>query len=318
MLKKIMLIGLLTACLSGHAQITASPLALRDAAAWKVPDPKTTAINAATMAGVRIVAVGVRGAILLSDNNGVIWHQAAEVAAGSTLTSVSFVDAKNGWAAGHNGVILNTMDGGLTWKRQHWDATVDQPVFSIKFTDLNHGVAVGLWSLLLKTEDGGRTWQRVTLPTPPEGARTDLNFLQVFGRGPNLFIAAEGGWILKSGDGGSSWTYQNVGTKASLWAGAADGGRVLVGGLMGKVFESSDSGQTWRAVDAGMKSSVTAIHIQGGLTMLVGLDGNVSRSSDGGATYKYEQRPDRTALTDAVYTANNVWKMFSSDGVVNP
>src|SRR5262245_22418057 len=36
----------------------------------------------------------------------------------ATLRAVHFIDAKEGWAVGDEGVILHTIDGGQTWDRQ--------------------------------------------------------------------------------------------------------------------------------------------------------------------------------------------------------
>ena len=66
--------------------------------------------------GTHLVAVGEGGYILYSDN-GQEWIQ-AQVPASVTLTAVSFPTSEKGWAVGHDGVILNTVDGGRTWIKQ--------------------------------------------------------------------------------------------------------------------------------------------------------------------------------------------------------
>src|SRR5438105_15907171 len=58
-------------------------------------------------AGDRLVAMGERGLVVLSDDGGRQWRQ-ARVPVSVTLTSASFVDARNGWTAGHSRVGLNT------------------------------------------------------------------------------------------------------------------------------------------------------------------------------------------------------------------
>ncbi len=54
---------------------------------------------------------GERGIVLLSDDAGVSWRQ-AKVPVSVSLTAVQFVDAEQGWAVGHLGVVLHTQDGG--------------------------------------------------------------------------------------------------------------------------------------------------------------------------------------------------------------
>jgi photosystem II stability/assembly factor-like uncharacterized protein len=86
-------------------------------AALLTPKALAAAMLAVTRAGERLVAVGERGTVLLSDDHGASWKQAA-VPVQVTLASVCFADAKTGWAAGHLGVILRSDDAGATWQKQ--------------------------------------------------------------------------------------------------------------------------------------------------------------------------------------------------------
>src|SRR5438445_3138452 len=79
-----------------------------------VREPQRAVYLAATRAGERIVAVGERGLIAVSDDGGGHWRQVS-VPVSATLTGVQFVSAKVGWAVGHYGVVLGTRDGGETW-----------------------------------------------------------------------------------------------------------------------------------------------------------------------------------------------------------
>jgi photosystem II stability/assembly factor-like uncharacterized protein len=62
-------------------------------------------------AGKRLVAVGDRGHILYSDDQGSTWTQ-AKVPTRQLLTAVFFIDDKQGWAVGHDAQILSSSDGG--------------------------------------------------------------------------------------------------------------------------------------------------------------------------------------------------------------
>src|SRR6185295_6805846 len=63
-------------------------------------------------AGSRLVAVGERGHVMLSDDEGATWRQAKSVPTRDMLTAVFFADGEYGWAVGHDETILNTVDGG--------------------------------------------------------------------------------------------------------------------------------------------------------------------------------------------------------------
>src|SRR5690606_11985141 len=68
-------------------------------------------------AGNRLVAVGQRGHIVYSDDEGQTWHQGS-VPVSTTLTAVQFPTPTKGWAVGHGGVILHSADAGQTWEKQ--------------------------------------------------------------------------------------------------------------------------------------------------------------------------------------------------------
>ena len=89
-----------------------SPRALPSA-----PTPARSRTSAADPGSSRVIAVGDRGYIVLSDDNGRTWRRAKSPAA-PLLTAVEFLDANNGWAVGHDSVILATADGGETWVQQ--------------------------------------------------------------------------------------------------------------------------------------------------------------------------------------------------------
>ncbi|MBU6257131.1 MAG: glycosyl hydrolase [Burkholderiales bacterium] len=272
----------------------------------------------AALAGRRIVAVGDHGIVLLSDDDGASYRQARAVPVNSTLTAVSFVDAKQGWAVGQWGVILHTADGGETWKLQTYDVSVDQPLFSVYFADALHGWAVGLWSKLLSTADGGKTWNQLTVPPPPGGGRADKNLFAIF-PGPHgeLFVAAEHGYVLHSVDGGANWNYLETGYKGTFWTGItlADG-TVIVGGLRGTIYRSVDDGRSWQPSATGTRNSITGIAAVPRRIVACGLDGTVLESNDGGVTFKATQRDDRVALTAVVATATDHLKLFSKQGPI--
>jgi photosystem II stability/assembly factor-like uncharacterized protein len=166
-----------------------------------------------------IVAVGERGVVLLSDDSGKTFRQARSVPVSSTLTGVSFVDRERGWAVGQWGVVLRTLDAGETWSIQRWDTSVDQPLFSVYFKNANEGFAVGLWSLMLHTADGGATWSTVQLPPPPGAKKADRNLYRIFADAKgDLFVTCEQGRVMRSSDGGVTWTYVETGYTGSLTA----------------------------------------------------------------------------------------------------
>ena len=309
----------LAACLAGPAAQAQEPgNAPRLKPATQVAHAGTAALLGATRAGDRLVAVGDHGVVMLSDDGGQTWRQAKAVPVDSTLTSVSFADARQGWAAGHWGVILHTEDGGESWVVQRSATGEDRPLFALHMFDATHGVAVGLWSLVLVTEDGGKSWNPVTL-APPEGARkADLNLLGLFATGQGvLYATAEKGMLLRSTDQGRHWRYLSTGYQGSFWSGVAlADGTLLAAGLRGSLYRSTDEGKSWGRIDSHSGSSITQLLVQGTQVAGVGLDGLRLQSQDGGASFKAEVRPDHLGLTAAVVNAQGRVVLLSRQGLV--
>lgn len=76
--------------------------------------------------------------------------------------SVSFATPQSGWAAGWNGAVLHTEDGGSHWQVQPI-AGAAKLLHLVSFATPKSGWAVG-WGTILYTEDGGVTngFQKMT------------------------------------------------------------------------------------------------------------------------------------------------------------
>ncbi|PWB61063.1 MAG: glycosyl hydrolase [Deltaproteobacteria bacterium] len=295
----------------------AAPVSLKLQPAEITPAATKAMMLSTARAGKRMVAVGDRGIVLLSDDDGGTFRQAKSVPVRSTLTAVCFADERTGWAVGHWGIVLRTDDAGENWKVQRSDTSVDQPLFSVYFRDKDQGWAVGLWSLMVTTRDGGKTWNRVRLPASPGGRKADRNLLKIFSsRIGTLLVAAEQGVVLRSIDG-ENWTVVDTGYKGSFWTGIAlSNGTLMVGGLRGTIYRSADEGRTWRESKTDLKSSITDIAEAGGKIIAVGLDGVILESDNGGATFKGTQRGDRLPFTALAISNNGRLVKFSKQGIV--
>lgn len=108
--------------------------------------------------GKRIIAVGDRGYIVYSDNDGESWQRAKTPLGLALLNSVYFSDANTVWAVGHDSVILKSTDQGKEWTQVYSSAKDQRPLMDILFVDANHGFAVGAYGAFLETLDAGKTW----------------------------------------------------------------------------------------------------------------------------------------------------------------
>jgi photosystem II stability/assembly factor-like uncharacterized protein len=299
--------------LAGTADHTAATAATWPAAATFNPVDKMPVI-AATRAGGRIVAVGDYGGVLLSDD-GRHYRQASAVPTRAVLTSVFFLDAQHGWAAGHDGTVLATGDAGEHWQVLRAEPGKERALMSVWFENLQHGLAVGQFGLALETDDGGKTWRERTLVDNREQAERHLMALFAGSQG-QLFVAAESGGVFRSTDSGRSWSLVQTDNKGSFWAGLAlRDGSLLMAGLRGHLYRSTDGGLHWLEVPSGTQQSLTAIAELGdGQVQVVGLSGSVLISTDHGASFKAQQRQDRVNLT-AIVPGSTAAVLFSLGGL---
>ena len=199
-------------------------------------------------AGKRLVAVGDRGHILYSDDQGTSWAQ-AKVPTRALLTSVFFVDDKHGWAVGHDAQILASEDGGVTWTKQFEDLKRESPLLDVWFKDVNSGFAVGAYGALLETTDGGKHWEDVSDRMDNED-QYHLNAIAAV-KDSGLFIVGEQGSMFRSADWGQTWEKLEGPYEGSLFGvmGTAQPSTLLVYGLRGNLYRSTDFGSNWEQVE---------------------------------------------------------------------
>lgn len=293
----------------------AMPAALQQPA-MQSPKSLNAAMLAVTRAGKRLVAVGERGIILLSDDGGNSWQQ-AQAPVGTSLTGVQFVNDKTGWAIGHLGVVLHTSDGGKTWVKQldgiqAADLTLqaakqaaagnpgqdkaitdaerlvadgpDKPFLDLYFENEQTGYVVGAYNLIFKTADGGKSWQPWQAHVAnPKG----FHLYGIRAAGQTLYLVGEQGLLLRSTDQGESFVALESPYKGTYFGMvAAKSGELVVFGLRGNAFRSEDQGNTWQKIDTGMQASIAAgIELDNGSLVLISQGGDVLVSRDKGRSF---------------------------------
>jgi photosystem II stability/assembly factor-like uncharacterized protein len=265
--------------------------------------------------GPRLVAVGEYGHIIYSDDDGQNWTQAANVPTRNTLTSVTFVDNKTGFAVGHDATILKTEDGGLNWTLKHIERRGENPLFGIHFADDQNGLAVGAFSTVMQTSNGGETWFSRTLI---EGSYDDfhLNDLIKMADG-TLIIPAEFGTVYKSVNGGADFTALTTPYEGSFWGGMSlQNGDILIWGMRGNAYLSSDSGESWRKSETGSDRSISGgTQLADGTIVLTGLSGLVLVSNDNGKSFAATVRSDRLSFATVSRGKKGTVNLYGDPGV---
>lgn len=237
-------------------------------------------------AGTRLVAVGERGIILVSSDNGISWKQ-AQVPVAVTLTALRFVDEQKGWAVGHSGIVLHTSDGGMNWtvqldgkraadlvlkqaqagtgpdaekqvaaaKRLVEDGA-DKPFLALEFENERNGFITGAYGQIFRTEDGGTTWMPWQGRVPnPKG----MHLYAIRREGSSWTLAGEQGFFARSTDGGQRFSAIETpyrGTYFTLAAGQA--GEVLLAGLRGHAYRFVTASNSFEPIEVPVSASLAA------------------------------------------------------------
>lgn len=258
------------------------------------PRAATSLLLAIAQADGRLVAVGDRGVILVSDD-GAKWDQ-VPAPVHATLTAVSFADAQHGWAVGHDATILHTADGGRTWRLQHFAPAENKPLLSVLALDAQKAYATGAYGLFLGTDDGGATWAPVEATALVEEG-LHLNALIRLNHGA-LFLAGETGMVAVSADG-REWKRLKIPYEGSLFGALPRGDKgALVFGLRGNVYASDDvHGNRWTKIETGtVQSMFGGALLPSGEAALVGADGEMLLVDAAGAVRKARAPKDEHSL----------------------
>ncbi len=267
-------------------------------------------LNDSAVVGKRIVAVGTRGQIIYSDDQGKSFTQ-AQTPTRMLLTAVEFISEKEGWAVGHDAVILHTSDGGATWELQYENAAFEKPLLDIAFLDAQNGIAVGAYGLMLKTQDGGKSWEE------SEVEDADWHFSALTKIKDGLLIAGEAGNLLRSDDMGVTWSALESPYVGSLFGANTVGPdqHILIYGLRGHVYQSNDRGDSWEEVKTGLTRNLfDSAELPNGDVVMIGGGGTLLIKSADSTEFKQIPYPGYANLVSVLPLSDTEVLLFGARG----
>ncbi len=251
------------------------------------------------LAGKRVVAVGERGVVLGSDDNGQTWT-ATRAPVTRTLTAVTFFDDKVGIAVGHGGSVLRTEDAGKTWVQIKVKEIGTDSVLGLTRLGGKEVIAYGAFGMYLHSDDAGKTWTRPHILS--KSASFDRHIYKVVKAGSALVLVAENGSLGRSTDNGM--TYQPVASEypgSYFGAVTAKDGAVIIFGMRGTVYRSTDSGVKWKKIPLETKIGFNnGIMLADGTLILVGNSGLVAVSYDNGISFSLTKTKAGRGLAQVV------------------
>lgn len=219
--------------------------------------------------GQSLWVCGTDGGIAVSLDDGRNWKTVRHEANAPLLLNIAFADAKFGYAAGSNGLLLTTSDGGNTWGPM---TTAGDSILQVSFADERHGL-IRTRGGLFYTVDGGAHWPPV--PMQDSGGENLTRFrysfalaaldprhmLVVLKDGPAPFYPQA---LLLTMDGGATWTHSDgpdvsmaglVTLGGAYWAvGHKTVDQKKNGGRSVPVALSSSDGKAWSRAGANLSA----------------------------------------------------------------
>ncbi|MCU1758655.1 YCF48-related protein [Pseudomonas sp. 14P_8.1_Bac3] len=210
--------------------------------------PDRVQINGLLNLGSRVVAVGERGSILLSDDQGVSWQPASvDTQRNATLTAVVALDDQRLLSVGHDGWILRSQDAGSHWQEIRYDADLGEPLLGIWSGGGDNVMAFGSFGKFYQSLDAGQTWT----PRSLDIDSAHLNSM-AGGKDGRRMLVGEQGLVLRTADAGQHWQ-----TLPAFYSGSLFGivrlsaDNWVTYGMRGHVFVSHDFGDTWTQINVG-------------------------------------------------------------------
>lgn len=333
-----LLVATALACLSATGAAAELPNTLSRPAALSDLAPRSM-LSAVTRAGERLVAVGERGHIVVSDDQGGSWQQMPSPVS-VTLTSVCFTDAQRGWAVGHRGVVLHTADAGDSWTLQYdgqrfaeaayqqareqgseleystellVEDGPDKPFLDVQCLGQQSVVAVGAYGLGVRSNDGGATW--TPLLSLMEGTeQSHVN--AVLAVGDALYMAGEMGGLYRSDAAVSQLERLSQPYEGSYFGLLSDANNLFAFGLRGHAFASNDFGQHWRQLAIPTSQSLTAGSLlPDGSLLLTDAAGGGWLSRDQGRSFQRVSATHRFPLTELLPLADGSVLAVGANGI---
>ncbi|MCX2983072.1 hypothetical protein EYC98_19595 [Halieaceae bacterium IMCC14734] len=320
-LRRLSLAALMAAVLSPwqSAPVLARELPLRATEAL--------ALDVATIAK-RLLVCGDYGQILYLDDPSHSLRVSADwklanVPTRTLLTAIYFVDDQRGWAVGHDGNVLASVDGGRNWVLQRDGLQQQKQLNTVALDEARRRYATASAALLAEDEPA----QRQQLAQQLEEIDLDLEdaefliaepvhappLLDVFFADPLRGVAVGAfNTLLITVDGGVNWREHGAaldnpdGYHINAITGD-ESGRMWLAAEGGLLYRSSDFGRSWESLESPYPGSWFGIMRQPETDSLLvfGLRGNVYRSDDLGSTWSPVEGARGRTIAGGIYAGSN-------------
>ncbi len=239
--------------------------------------------------------------IFYTIDGGITWFQ--QILLPNTVYDIKFKDSQTGFACDSKGNIHITYDGGQTW--MVYITPAKRALRAIEI-DGNNVYVVGDAGSMYRSTDNGNTWEEkfsyIGQALEFQRRVVFLNENVGFICGGSTSSADSLGYVLKTTDGGETWTQLPYNFKTQLYAISAPSENVIYTSAGSSlVFKSTDGGMTWTKSTI-YTTSTTLWDIQfynENIGYACGSSGRIFKTTNGGANWSLLTSPFGTST---VYT----------------
>ncbi len=255
-------------------------------------------LNGITFGNNTFVAVGERGTVRYSSDNGSSWDN------GTSGTTREFYEIAYGdntfVAVGQSGRHSYSSNNGTSWDNGTWSDT--DHVTGVEF---GNNIFIGSSSTnLTKSTDNGANWNLI-------GAGLKVSDV-AFGNSTFVACGAEGA-IVTTSDNGSSWTTRTSGASTNYLYGITFGSNQFFSvGSSGKLIKSINNGSSWSTVDSTVSNSLYSIVFGNSTFVAVGYR-TVIVSTNNGSTFTLKE--NRYTFNDVTF-GNGVFVAVGNDEII--
>ena len=198
------------------------------------------------------------GSVLYSSNNGASWSTSYRIK-DIYFSNLYFKTRNVGVITGYTNTVLITKDAGLTFSNAYpgINSYYDQGFISLSDVIF----LVGTNRAIVKSSDYGITWN--PLNTNLGSITNDvIHFYSIYMFNLNIgFVVGEKGCVLKTINGGVSWTYNSITDNDLKSVIMINQNNIMTVGANGCIFMSKDSGNKWSQIPSGTTQNLNYINI---------------------------------------------------------
>ena len=191
------------------------------------------------------------------------------------LNSIAFVDDYKGYIVGDSGLLMQSTNSGLSWKKI--ETKYKNNFYSIIAVD-NKLLIVGSSGFIGSLNNRTKEINRTNINTNESLFR--IAFINTY----TGLIVGSNGLILKSEDSGITWHRIHTDVKENLYSiSFADTRNGIIVGWNGTILNTNDGGLTWHQKEIKYNSYLKdVLFVNEFLGFIVGGEGRILRTEDGG------------------------------------